>query len=78
VVSAGWGGAVGKYIKIDHHNGFMTLYGHLDAIYVRSGQRVNSGQLIARSGNTGRVTGPHLHFTIWKNGRVVNPMDYLW
>jgi hypothetical protein len=78
VVAAGWGGAIGKYIKIDHHNGYETVYGHLSVIYVRSGQSVKGGQLIARSGSTGRSTGPHLHFTIWDHGVVRNPMDYLW
>ncbi len=78
VLVAGWGGAVGKYIKIDHHNGYKTLYGHLSKIHVRSGQRVKRGQLIGRSGATGRVTAPHLHFTIWEKGRVKDPMDYLW
>ena len=78
VIYAGWGGAVGKYVKIDHHNGYKTVYGHLDAIYVRKGDRVRAGQLIARSGKTGRVTGPHLHFTIYERGRVVDPMDFLW
>lgn len=75
---AGWGGAVGQYIKIDHHNGYKTMYGHLSKIHVRQGQTVRGGQLIARSGSTGRSTGPHLHFTIWENGGVKNPMDYLW
>lgn len=78
VIRAGWGGAIGKYIKIDHENGYQTVYGHLNKIYVKKGQRVKKGRLIGRSGKTGRVTGPHLHFTIYENGRVVNPMDYLW
>jgi len=78
VIAAGQGKAIGKYIKINHHNGYKTLYGHLNKIYVRRGQKVKCGQLIAKSGATGRVTGPHLHFTIWERGRVVDPMDYLW
>ncbi len=78
VIAAGWGGAVGKYIKIDHHNGYQTLYGHLEKIHVRTGQSVRRGQLIGRSGATGRVTGPHLHYTIWERGQVKDPMDYLW
>jgi LysM repeat protein len=78
VIASGWGGAVGKYIKIDHHNGYQTLYGHLDQIFVRTGQTIRRGQLIGRSGSTGRVTGPHLHFTIWERGRIKDPMDYLW
>jgi hypothetical protein len=78
VIYAGWGGAIGKYIKIDHHNGFQTVYGHLDAIFVRPGQTIKGGQLIGRSGSTGRVTGPHLHFAILENGRIRDPMDFLW
>lgn len=78
VIAAGWGGAVGKFIKIDHHNGYQTVYGHLDQILVRTGQSVRRGQLIGRSGSTGRVTGPHLHFSILERGRVKDPMDYLW
>lgn len=78
VVAAGWGGGLGKYIKIDHQNGYITVYGHLSAIYVRVGKRVNGGQLIARSGSTGLSTGPHLHFTIYENGKVRDPMDFLW
>ncbi len=78
VIAAGKGGAIGTYIKIDHGNGYKTLYGHLNKIHVSRGRQVSRGQLIGRAGATGRVTGPHLHFTIYKNGRVVNPMDYLW
>jgi LysM repeat protein len=78
VVVSGWGGAIGKCIKLDHHNGYQTIYGHLSRIFVRQGQEVKGGQLIARSGSTGRSTGPHLHFTIWDHGRVRDPMDYLW
>jgi LysM repeat protein len=75
---AGWGGAIGNYIKVDHHNGYETMYGHLSKIYVHEGQKIKGGQLIARSGSTGRSTGPHLHFTIWENHVVKNPMDFLW
>ena len=78
VIAAGWGGAIGNMVKIDHHNGYVTVYGHLNSVHVRVGQKVNGGQLIARSGNTGRSTGPHLHFTIYENGVSKNPMKYLW
>jgi LysM repeat protein len=78
VIGSGWGGGLGKYIKIDHENGFVTVYGHLSEIYIRTGKRVRGGQLIARSGSTGLSTGPHLHFGIYDHGRVRNPMDYLW
>ncbi len=78
VIYAGWAGGYGKMIKIKHYNGYTTLYGHLSKIYVRIGQKVKKGQIIARSGNTGRVTGPHLHFTVWHKGKLVNPVWFLW
>jgi LysM repeat protein len=78
IIAAGQGGAIGKYIKIDHLNGYKTVYGHLNKVYVKRGQTVKKGKLIGRAGKTGRVTGPHLHFTIYEKGRVVDPMDYLW
>ncbi len=78
VIYAGWAGGYGKMIKIKHFNGYTTLYGHLSRIYVRVGQKVKKGQIIARSGNTGRTTGPHLHFTVWYHGKPVNPVWFLW
>ncbi|MDR1894394.1 MAG: M23 family metallopeptidase [Spirochaetales bacterium] len=67
----------GRSIVIQHANGFQTLYGHLNEILVRRGQWVNQGQLIGRMGTTGRSTGSHLHFTIYRNGVPINPLDYL-
>lgn len=78
VIAAGWGGAVGKYVKIDHQNGYATIYGHLNKVMVHQGQRVKRGQLIGLSGATGRVTGPHLHYSILLDGAIKDPMDYLW
>jgi hypothetical protein len=71
-------GHYGTAVFIDHKNGFETEYGHLSKIFVRVGQKVKAHQLIARSGSTGRVTGPHLHFTIKKNGTALNPQTFLW
>jgi len=77
IVFAGWGSAEGYYIKINHQNGFQTTYKHLSKILVQTGQKVYEGQTIAKSGNTGNSTGPHLHFEIFKNGINVNPFDYI-
>lgn len=77
VVRAGWGSGYGYVVYINHPNGTQTRYGHLSKIYVSVGQYVNQGQVIAASGNTGRSTGPHLHFEILVNGVQVNPMGYL-
>jgi murein DD-endopeptidase MepM/ murein hydrolase activator NlpD len=78
VVFAGWEDNIGYCIKIQHKDGYTTLYGHLSKIYVRPYQKVFAGKLIAKSGNSGRTTGPHLHFGVYKNGRAVNPMTFLW
>lgn len=77
VVFTGWGGSEGYYIEIDHKNGFKTRYKHLSRILVSRGQKVYEGQTIARSGNTGYSTGPHLHFEVLKNGVNVNPLNYI-
>lgn len=71
-------GHYGTAVFIDHGNGYETQYGHLSRVVVRPGQRVKAGQFIAKSGSTGRVTGPHLHFTIKKNGVPQNPLRYIW
>lgn len=70
-------GNYGKYVIIEHSRGFKTLYAHMDAFTVAVGQYVSQGQQIGRMGNTGRSTGPHLHFTVFENGRVVDPRQYL-
>ena len=78
VVSTGWMGAYGKAVIIEHDNGYRTLYGHMSVIYAKPGQEVKAGKVIGRVGSTGLSTGPHLHFTLWHNGRLLNPMDVLW
>lgn len=67
----------GKKVMIDHGNGIQTLYGHCDEILVKKGNEVKQGQVIAKMGNTGRSTGPHLHFEVRINGKTVNPNEYI-
>jgi murein DD-endopeptidase MepM/ murein hydrolase activator NlpD len=77
VIEVGWDGGYGKNIIIEHPNGMRTRYAHLSAYEVAVGDTVEQGQVIARSGNTGNSTGPHLHFEIIVDGRTQNPMNYL-
>lgn len=74
---AGWQSGYGYVIYINHPDGNQTRYGHLSKILVKSGQTVKQGQKIALSGNTGRSTGPHLHFELRVNGTPVNPYNYI-
>lgn len=67
----------GNCVDILHENRKMTRYGHLDAILVSVGDKVEQGQVIAKSGNTGNSTGPHLHFEIRVDGEAVDPLDYI-
>ena len=66
--------STGYYIVVRHSNGLSTVYMHLSKLLVSPGQRVNAGSVIARSGNTGLSTGPHLHYEVRLNGRAVNPL----
>lgn len=76
VTFAGWMGGYGRAVVIAHPGGWKSLYGHLSRIYVKNGQYVKQGQYIAKSGNTGNSTGPHLHFELIKNGDHINPYKY--
>lgn len=74
VTFSGYQRAAGYYVIVSHANNFSTVYMHLSKTEVKRGQKVIVGQLIARSGNTGRTTGPHLHYEIRINDRPVNPL----
>jgi murein DD-endopeptidase MepM/ murein hydrolase activator NlpD len=67
----------GRVVIINHGYGYKTLYGHLSKINVSPGQLVNRWDIIGESGDTGRATGPHLHYEVWHNGRPKNPEDYM-
>ncbi len=69
--------ALGKAIVLRHGNGFRTVYAHLAILIAHEGDTVRQGQAIAGVGDTGRATGPHLHFEVRRNGTPVNPEDYL-
>jgi len=73
VSQAGYDRVFGNYVIISHHSGYRTLYGHMSVIRTRTGAYVTQGELIGEVGSTGLSTGPHLHFTVYKNGVTVNP-----
>ena len=77
VVFAGYRGAYGNLVEIDHGNGYKTRYAHCSKILVKPGDKVYKGQHIANIGNTGRSTGPHLHLEILKNGTNLNPSGFV-
>lgn len=77
VTAAGWQSGYGYVVYIDHGGGVTSRYGHLSKVLVKVGQSVSQGDVIARSGNTGNSTGPHLHFEIRVNGNAVSPLSYL-
>ena len=77
VAGCGRNGNYGNLVVIDHGYGIVTKYGHLSRFAVMNGQQVNRGDVIGFVGSTGRSTSPHLHYEIWVNGKLTNPMQLL-
>lgn len=77
VSEMGWNPIFGLMVLIDHGNGLHTLYGHLSSSYVEKGQQVEQSHLIGAVGSTGRSTGPHLHYTVYRYGVAVDPLPYV-
>ncbi|RWC93738.1 MAG: M23 family peptidase [Mesorhizobium sp.] len=77
VTKAGWNGGYGRMVEVDHGNGFATRYGHLSEIDVTVGQKLAAGDMIGKTGSSGRSTGPHLHYEVRHNGEAVDPLRFL-
>jgi murein DD-endopeptidase MepM/ murein hydrolase activator NlpD len=77
VVVSGWRTGYGYMVRIDHSNGWESVYGHASKLYAQSGQHVTTGQRIAAVGQTGNSTGPHLHFELILQGKHMNPLKHL-
>jgi murein DD-endopeptidase MepM/ murein hydrolase activator NlpD len=77
VTEAGYSSGYGRYVKVQHGYGIVTLYGHMSKTCVSAGQMVKKGEVIGNVGNTGSSTGPHLHYEVWQNGVPTNPRRYI-
>lgn len=77
VTAVGFNATYGNYVIITHHSGYKTLYGHMKTAACRKGNFVYTNTVIGYVGSTGMSTGPHLHFTVYKNGKTINPMAVL-
>ncbi|OAG28022.1 M23 family metallopeptidase [Thermodesulfatator autotrophicus] len=77
VYQVGYTRALGRYVKIRHAHGFMTVYGHLRKYVVKRGEQIKKGEIIGYVGNTGRSTGPHVHYEIRRWGRSLNPLRFV-
>jgi murein DD-endopeptidase MepM/ murein hydrolase activator NlpD len=78
VIETGYKADLGNYIKIKHKYGFESIYGHLSKVYIKKGQLIKKNQRIGLVGATGKVTGPHLHYTLKKNETYLDPFDFLY
>ena len=78
VVEAGTASGFGLWVRVQHEDGTISVYGHVDTFSVHEGQKVKAGEQIARMGNRGHSTGPHLHFEVWSStGKKMNPAPWL-
>lgn len=78
VIEAGPASGFGLWVRIQHEDGTVTVYGHMKDFSVHEGEQVKAGEQIARTGNRGQSTGPHLHFEVWEpGGRKINPQPWL-
>lgn len=77
VIKAEWSGGYGYHVIVDHGYGYQTLYGHMSGMAVKAGMQIERDRIVGYLGNTGRSSGPHLHYGVYRNGHAVNPKDYL-
>jgi murein DD-endopeptidase MepM/ murein hydrolase activator NlpD len=74
---AGNSGGYGNMVEIDHGKGITTRYGHMSAILVKVGDRIETDDIIGRAGSTGRSTGPHIHYEVRRNDQAIDPIRFL-
>ena len=74
---AGWSGGSGNLIALEHGFGFSTYYAHNKMVVVKVGQKIKRGDVVSYVGSTGNSTGPHLHYEVWKEGKALNPLNFI-
>lgn len=67
----------GEVLQYETTDGYMVMYAHLSEVLVKEGDKIRQGEVVAKSGNTGLSTGPHLHYSLWKGETLLDPMEYL-
>jgi len=77
VNKSGWNLGCGRQVRVSHCGGYESSYSHLSRLFVEVGDLVGVGDPIGRAGNSGAVTGPHLHYEVIRDGKKSNPMDYI-
>lgn len=77
IIEAGENSGYGKFIKMELDNNYTALFAHLSEILTKEGEYVNKGGVIAKSGNTGASTGPHLHYSLWYGAELINPINFV-
>lgn len=76
VLATGYSASFGRFLRITHSDNYVSFFAHLHSVPLTVGQRVEQGEQVAYSGNTGWSTAPHLHFGLFRNGQFVNPISY--
>lgn len=77
VTVAHWMSGYGRVVVVDHGNGYRTIYGHMSSFSVEKGEQVQKGQALGRQGATGNASTAHVHYEIWKEGKHLNPADFM-
>jgi len=77
VLATGYSATFGRFVRLAHPDGYISFMAHLNRVIVEDGDIVSQGQQVAYSGNTGRSTGPHLHFGLFRDGQYVDPINYV-
>lgn len=67
----------GKVLEYETEDGYKVMYAHLSEVLVKKGEKIKQGEVVAKSGNTGLSTGPHLHYSLWKDGKLLDPLGYV-